>query len=30
MTPRMVQIMQTYEQLAKETGKQQPLLKPAR
>jgi transaldolase len=30
MSPRMVQIMETYRRLHKETGKIQPLLKPAR
>lgn len=30
MSPRMVQIMQVYQKLREETGKEQPLLKPAR
>ena len=30
MTPRLVRILQTYERLSKETGKEQPMLKPAR
>ncbi|KAK0369958.1 transaldolase, partial [Colletotrichum limetticola] len=29
MSPRMVQIMQVYQHLRKETGKEQPMLKPA-